>query len=129
MEARSELGRGFAVEVAAQVARGRALDDNASLDDISPATFSVLGRKDFGTRVFAQARLAIYDTDTRPGPTEIVAPGATLLDAGAGWRIVPRLELRGQLRNILDETYYASPDPRFVLAPGRSASLTASLQF
>jgi hemoglobin/transferrin/lactoferrin receptor protein len=129
VEARSELGRGFAVEVAAQVARGRALDDNASLDDISPATFSVLGRKDFGTRVFAQARLAIYDTDTRPGPTEIVAPGATLLDAGAGWRIVPRLELRGQLRNILDETYYASPDPRFVLAPGRSASLTASLQF
>lgn len=129
LETRSDVGRGFAIEVAAQVARGRALDDNASLDDISPATFSLLGRKDFGTRVFAQARLAVYGRDTRPGPTEIVAPGATLLDAGAGWRIVPRLELRGQIRNALNETYYASPDPRFVLAPGRSASLTASLQF
>jgi hemoglobin/transferrin/lactoferrin receptor protein len=129
VESHSDLGHGFALEVAAQVARGRALDDNANLDDISPATFSVMGRKDFGTRVYAQTRLGIYAKDTRPGPTEIAAPGATLWDAGGGWRIVPRLELRGQIRNILNDTYYASPDPRFVLAPGRSASLTASLVF
>lgn len=129
VETRSDLGHGFAIEVAAQVARGRALDDNASLDDISPATFSVLGRKEFGTGVYAQSRLGIHARDTRPGPTEIAAPGATIWDAGAGWRIVPQFELRGQLRNILDDTYYASPDPRFVLAPGRSASLTATVTF
>jgi hemoglobin/transferrin/lactoferrin receptor protein len=129
LETRSDLGHGFAIEVAAQFARGRAVDGNASLDDISPATFSVLGRKDFGARVFAQSRLAIYAKDTRPGPTEIAAPGATLWDAGAGWRIVPPLELRGQVRNILNDTYYASPDARFVLAPGRSASLTATVTF
>lgn len=129
LETRSDLGHGFAVEVAAQVARGRALDANANLDDISPATFSVLGRKDFGTRLYAQSRLAIHAKDTRPGPTEIAAPGNTLWDAGAGWRIVPKLELRGQIRNMLDDTYYASPDARFVLAPGRSASLTASVTF
>jgi outer membrane receptor protein involved in Fe transport len=129
LETRSDLGHGFAIEVAAQVARGRALDDNANLDDISPKTFSVLGRKDVGTRVYAQTRLGIYAKDTRPGPTEIAAPGATLWDAGAGWRVVRQLELRGQIRNMLNDTYYASPDPRFVLAPGRSASLTASLTF
>lgn len=129
VETRSELGHGFAIEVAAQVARGRALDDNAGLDDISPATFSFLGRKDFGTRVYAQSRLGIHATDRRPGPTEIAAPGATLWDAGAGWHIVPQLEIRGQIRNLLNETYYASPDPRFVLAPRRSASLTATVTF
>ena len=129
VETRSDLGHGFAMELGAQVARGRALDDHANLDDISPKTFSVFGRKDFGTRVYAQTRLGIYARDSRPGPTEIAAPGATLWDAGAGWRIVPQLELRGHIRNMLNDTYYASPDARFVLAPGRSASLTAAVSF
>jgi outer membrane receptor protein involved in Fe transport len=50
-------------------------------------------------------------------------------DAGAGWRLHRSLELRGLLRNLLNDTYYASPDARFVLAPGRSFSLTAVVQF
>jgi hemoglobin/transferrin/lactoferrin receptor protein len=129
VEARSDLGMGYSIEVAAQVARGRALDDDAHLDDISPATFSVLGRKEFKTRLYAQARAAWYAEDDRPGPSEIAAPGATLVDLGGGWRIHPRLEVRGVLRNLLDETYYASPDPRFVLAAGRSFSLTTVVQF
>ena len=111
------------------MARGRALDDNANLDDVSPVTFAVTGRKEFGARGFAHARAAWHGKDRRPGPSEIAAPGATLLDVGTGWRIVSRLELRGNVRNLLDETYYASPDPRFVLAPGRSASITAVVQF
>jgi hemoglobin/transferrin/lactoferrin receptor protein len=128
VEARSALGRGYSVELAAQVARGRALDDNANLDDISPATFSVLGRKEFGAG-YAQTRVAFHAADNRPGPTEIAAPGATLVDVGAGWRLLPPLELRGLLRNLLDDDYYASPDVRWVFAPGRSVSLTAVLQF
>ena len=79
--------------------------------------------------MYAQTRARVYSKDNRPGPSEIAAPGATLLDIGAGWRIVPQLELRGQLRNLLDDEYYASPDPRWVFAPGRSASLTAVVQF
>ena len=39
------------------------------------------------------------------------------------------LELRGNVRNLLDDAYYASPDPRWVYAPGRSASLTLAVQF
>lgn len=129
MEARSDLGRGYSIDIATQIARGRALDDEANLDDISPVSFSVLGRKQFNDGIYAQARLAIYARDDRPGPSEIAAPGVTLLDVGAGWRLSRALELRGQIRNLLNETYYASPDPRFVLAPGRSASLTAAVQF
>ena len=129
VEAISQLGRGYSVQLGAQFARGRALDDNAHLDDISPATFSVLGRKEFGEKVYAHARLALSATDDRPGPSEIAAPGSTLLDAGAGWKIAKPLELRLHARNLLDEEYYASPDARFVLAPGRSVSLSAVVQF
>lgn len=125
VESRSDLGRGYSIEVAAQVARGRALDDDAYLDDISPDSFSILGRKDFDNRFFAQTRLAWYGNDDRPGPSEIAAPGATLLDVGGGWRIMQQLEVRGMMRNLLNDAYYASPDARWVYAPGRSVSLTA----
>lgn len=129
VEATSQLGNGYSLQLAAQIARGRALDDEAHLDDISPDTLSILGRKDFNSRLYVQSRLAFQAKDDRPGPSEVEAPSATLLDVGAGWRIVPQLELRGQIRNLLNDEYYASPDPRWVLAPGRSASLTAVVQF
>jgi len=129
LEARSNLGRGYSVEVTSQFARGRNLDDSANLDDVSPATFSVVGRKEFSAKGWAQMRVGVYGDDDRPGPSEIAAPGATLMDVGAGWRIVRQLELRTHLRNLLNEEYYASPDPRFVLAPGRSASFTAVVEF
>jgi outer membrane receptor protein involved in Fe transport len=129
VEARSSLGRGYSVEVGAQIARGRALDDNAYLDDISPVTFTLLGRKDFNERFYAQSRLAWYADDERPGPSEIAAPGATVVDVGGGWRPLPRLDLRGLVRNLFDATYYASPDPRWVLAAGRSFNLTAVVEF
>jgi outer membrane receptor protein involved in Fe transport len=129
IEAGSKLGNGYSIEVGTQIARGRALDDDAALDDISPVTFSVQGRKQFTEGIYALARLGFHARDDRPGPNEVVAPGATLIDAGGGWRIARGLELRGYLRNLLNETYYASPDPRFVYAPGRSASVTIAVQF
>jgi outer membrane receptor protein involved in Fe transport len=129
VEARSDLGRGYSIEVATQLSRGRALDDSAYLDDISPDTVSILGRKDFDRRFYAQARLAWHGNDDRPGPSEIAAPGATLLDLGGGWKILRQLDLRGLLRNALNDTYYASPDARWVYAAGRSFSFTAAVQF
>lgn len=128
-ETSSLIGRGFTVELSAQLSRGVALDDNANLDDVSPKTLSLLGRKAFGERGYAQARLAFHAKDDRPGPSEIAAPGATLLDVGGGWRLARQLELRAQVRNLLDDEYYASPDARWVYAPGRSATLTAVVQF
>ena len=129
VEARTDLGRGYSMEIAAQLARGRALDDQAFLDDISPATFSIIGRKDLSARGYAQARVAFYGEDDRPGPSEIAAPGATLVDVGGGWRPVSQLEIRALLRNLLDDDYYASPDARWVFASGRSFSLTAVVEF
>jgi outer membrane receptor protein involved in Fe transport len=129
VEATSALGRGYSIELSAQIARGNALDDDADLDDMSAPSLSVLGRKEFSERVYLQSRVAFHAEDDRPGPSEVAAPGATLVDVSSGWRIRPQLELRGQIRNLLNDEYYASPDPRWVLAPGRSASLTAVVQF
>ena len=130
-EARAEAGNGFSVEGGINIGRGIALDDDANLDDISPDTVFVMARQDFGAtkKAYAQMRTAFYAKDGRPGPSEVAAPSATVIDISGGWRLLPQIELRGILRNLLDDEYYASPDPRWVYAPGRSASLTLAFEF
>jgi outer membrane receptor protein involved in Fe transport len=122
IELQAALPRDMTLELGAHVAR-------APLDSIAPATLSAVFRKHFGTRGYAQIRGARYDADDRPGPTERVVPGYALVDLGGGMRITPHLELRGQVRNLLDATYFASQDTRTVLAPGRSGAVTAVLSF
>ena len=130
-EARAEAGRGFSIEGGINIGRGIALDDDNHLDDMSPDTIFVMARQDFGAtkRGYAQLRAALYAKDDRPGPSEVTAPGATVLDLSGGLRIARQLELRGIVRNLLDDEYFASPDPRWVYAPGRSASVTLGFNF
>jgi outer membrane receptor protein involved in Fe transport len=85
-------------------------------------------RKSLGSG-FAQLRAAAYARDDRPGPNEVEAPGYGIVDVGAGYRFAQWLELQAYVRNLLDQEYYASQDPRFVLAPGISASVTLFLRF
>ena len=128
-ELQSTLGRGVTLESAFQITSGRALDDDTYLDDISPETFSVQLRKWFAVRnAFAQLRAAHYAEDSRPGPTEREVPGYTLVDAGAGFSVIPGFELRVAARNLLNHQYMASQDVRTVAAPGRSVSVTAALR-
>jgi hemoglobin/transferrin/lactoferrin receptor protein len=129
LEAQAFLGRGFALEASAQRGRGRAHDDDAALDDISPDTVFATVRKTFGRDVSAFIRAGRYASDMRPGPSEIPAPGHTNVDVGGTWTASPRLEIRGAIRNLLDESYYASPDPRFVLAPGINGFVTIRVRF
>jgi len=129
VETRTDLGHGYSLELAGQIARGNLDDDGSHLDDISPDTFMALLRKDFGERAYGQIRMAFLADDDRAGPSEVAAPGASIIDLSGGWRFTPNLELRGGVRNLLDDSYYASPDPRWVWAPGRSASITLAVQF
>jgi outer membrane receptor protein involved in Fe transport len=128
VESQLEVGWGLTGEFAAQIARGRLLDDNTFLDDAPADNVSLQLRKAI-SRGFAQVRVAAYGEDDRPGPTEVAMPGYTLVDVSGGIPVSRNLDLRALVRNILDETYYASPDTRFVLAPGISASLTAVVRF
>lgn len=129
VETQTTLPAGLSLDLAAQVAEGRALDDDAYLDDIAPVIVTAVLRRQFGARAFGQLRTAVFSDDDHHGPTEIAVPGYTLLDAAAGYQIVRPLELRFQARNLLNETYYASQDARAVYAPGRSISLNATVKF
>jgi hemoglobin/transferrin/lactoferrin receptor protein len=128
-ESQVQLGRGVSVDLGAQLARGYATDTRSALDDISPMTVTAVVRKAFGARGYAQMRAATFADDTRPGPTERVVPGYTLVDLQGGvspWR---RLELRLQVRNLFDREYLASQDVRTTPAPGRQGSLSVSVRF
>ena len=119
----------FTLDLSAQVSEGKALDNDSYLDDISPTNVAATLRKQFGERAFGQVRVAYYSDDEHFGPTERAVPGYTMVDAGAGFRVVKPLELRVIGRNLLNEELYASQDVRTVLAPGRSVSLVAAVKF
>jgi iron complex outermembrane receptor protein len=129
LEGQATFPAGFSLDLAAQVAEGRALDDDAYLDDMSPTNFSATLRKQFGDRAFGQVRTAYFSDDEHFGPTERAVPGYTMVDAAVGYRIARPLELRVNARNLLDEEYFASQDVRTILAPGRSVALTANVKF
>lgn len=128
VEARTEIGTTLHLEGGVNIARGEAGPDS-HLDDIAPHTFFVMARHNFSNALYAQVRASYLAEDDRPGPSEIAAPSATVVDLSGGWKFTRHLELRGIVRNLLDDEYYASPDPRWVWAPGRSGSLTLALQF
>jgi outer membrane receptor protein involved in Fe transport len=124
-EAQATLAWGMSLESAFHWARGHALDDGTYLDDIAPETFSIQLRRGFAWRsAFAQVRTAWYAEDPRPGPTEIAVPGYTMLDAASGISLVDSLDIRVSARNLLNDDYMASQDPRTVAAPGRSVAVS-----
>ena len=109
LETRTDLGQGYSLELGAQIGRGELTDDGSNLDDISPDTFLALVRKDFGERAFGQVRMAFLADDDRPGPSEVAAPGATVIDLAGGWHFTRNLELRGLVRNLLDDSVLREP--------------------
>src|SRR5687768_6148182 len=128
VEAQASFPAAITLDIATQVAEGRALDDNAYLDDISPINITAVLRKQFGDRAFGQLRGSYFSDDDHFGPTERAVTGYTMVDAAVGYRVARQFELRVQARNLLDEEYFASQDVRAVFAPGRSASLTATVK-
>ncbi len=129
LEIQAQLGWHVSLESTATLTRGIALDDDAALDDMPPATFTLGLRRPVTTKGFVQLRGSFYDDDDRPGPTEIRTPGYTIVDALAGVTLAKWVDLNFNARNLFDFTYAASPDPRGVAAPGISAVLTANLRF
>jgi hemoglobin/transferrin/lactoferrin receptor protein len=127
LEAQAAFEDGFSVQLAAQLTRGRVLDDGTPLDGVPAASVSVQLRRALA-RGFVETRVAGYARHTRPGPTERVTPGYALLDASGGWTLSPVFELRALARNLLNQEYLVSADTRTVAAPGRSITLTLELR-
>jgi iron complex outermembrane receptor protein len=129
VESQIDLPWRLSADLAAQIARGRVRGADTYLDGITAETGSIQLRRAIGARAFAQARAAWFAEDDRPGPTERVVPGYTLVDLAGGAGIGRYVELRALVRNLFDDDFLASQDVRAVPAPGRSASVTATIRF
>jgi hemoglobin/transferrin/lactoferrin receptor protein len=127
-EAQAGLGAGYTVQLAAQLTRGRVIDDGGAPDGIPPASISLQLRKAVGARGFVQGRGALMARDDFPGPTERITPGYGVLDLSAGWMLSPGLEIRALGRNVLDQEFLVSADTRTVPAPGASVAVTLSVR-
>ena len=69
LEVQAQLAWQLSLESTATVTSGIALDDDAALDDMPPATFTLGLRRSVTSRGFVQVRGAFYSTDDDPGPT------------------------------------------------------------
>ena len=92
-------------------------------------TYALSDRLQVGGQVHAQDEMF---GGTLAAGTAMV-PGYVRFDAVARWRPVDALELRLNVLNLTDKTYYdaiyRSGSPFAYVAPGRSATLTASYRF
>jgi hemoglobin/transferrin/lactoferrin receptor protein len=129
LEAQADIGLGLQLELGGHIARGRALDDDEVLDDIPPGSISLQLRRAIGSRSHAHVRGAAYAPRNSPGPTERATPGYGVVDAGGGFMLSKRMELRFLARNLFDKEYLASADPRAMPAPGATATMTLVARF
>jgi outer membrane receptor protein involved in Fe transport len=126
-EVQASLPWRLGLELSGHVVDGRALDDDAALDNIPVPTATARLRREFD-RGYVWVRSGLYGRLDEPGPTEQKRPGYGLLDAGAGVHL-GRVELDLIGRNLLDKAYLVSPDARATLAAGISFVATASVRF
>jgi outer membrane receptor protein involved in Fe transport len=109
--------------------RGEIRGPGDPVDDVpAPGGFVVL-RHEPSPGSWWLIRLAAWARKTRPGPSEQEVPGHTVFDAGAGWRVGERLQVRVMVTNLLDRRYLVSPDEDAVEAPGLSLQISLRAVF
>ncbi len=120
LETATRLAQNVEILVGAAIARGEADDD--PIDDIAPPTLHVSMRW-AAERRSAFLGISAYGRDKRPGPVEVERAGYATVDAGAGWRFKPWLELRLVARNLTNSQHFGSADEVAAFAPGRSVTI------
>ncbi len=129
LEVATDLGWGMGLDVSAQLAEGKALDDDSPLDDIPSEGITAALRKSFTERGSVSIRSVFRAEDGVPGPNEIVNPAYVVFDLSGFYRLNSNLELRAVVNNVFDEAYRRSPDDTATLSPGVSAALTVTAKF
>jgi outer membrane receptor protein involved in Fe transport len=129
IEAQAGLSHGIVLDVSAQASRGRDADDGTPIDDIAPRSVAVVIRHALAGKLASYLRAAAVAPHDAAGPSEVPTPGFVSLDAGTTWHWSPHVEVRGIVRNLLDQRLYSSAGPRWVYAPGRNGSVTLALLF
>jgi len=126
-EAQVRMGERWSLDAGGAWSEGET-GDGAAIDD-QPAPRLFVGARLAERWGYLLARASAYARKRDPGPTEVERPGYALLDAGAGWQVSERFEVRLLVANLLDRRVVASPDESADRAPGRSLTLSVSGRF
>lgn len=123
VEAQTAVGERWSGDLGFAWAQGQASGggggEGDAIDDIAAPNGWVTVRRSF-PRGYVYGRVTTFLEHDEPGPTELARPGYTLADAGVGFHLTERLELRVTARNLSDRRYFASPDETADRAVGRS---------
>ncbi len=122
------LAGGWNLRAGVQLARGEAEGGDALADVPAPSLGLQVSKLIF-ERAQIQLRSTLFQRDDRPGPTEMTTPGHARFDLFGRVRLNRVVSVVGELRNLLDKDYPASPDSRSPLAPGRSGGFTLLFDF
>ena len=129
LEAQTRPSHGLVVNVSAQASRGRDADDGTPLDDITPRSLALTIHHAWAGRLASYLRAAAVARHDAAGPSEVPTPGFVSLDSGVTWHWSARVDVRGVVRNLLNQSMYSSAGPRWVYAPGRNGSVTVVASF
>jgi outer membrane receptor protein involved in Fe transport len=124
VEAQTAFGERWSGDLGVAWADGET-DGGAEIDDITPPNGWLTARWAIA-QGYLMGRVTRFLEHDEPGPTELVRPGYTLWDVGAGWRFTEEVELRAIVRNLGDEAYYGAPDNAADRSPGRSVTVSLS---
>ena len=128
VESHFVLTGGWSLKAGVQWVQGEAEEGDA-LADIPPRSVGLQVSKLISERAQIQLRSTLFDRDDRPGPTEVTTPGHARFDLLGRVRLNRVVSVVGEIRNLLDKDYPASPDSRSTLAPGRSGGFTILFDF
>ncbi len=128
VESQFLLAGGWGLEAAAQWLYGES-EEGDPLADIPPRRLGFHVSKRISESAQIQLRSTLFDRDDRPGPTEVLTPGYVRFDLLGRVRLSRFVSVVGELRNLLDKDYPASPDSRSTLAPGRSGRFSMLFDF
>jgi iron complex outermembrane receptor protein len=117
LEVSSRLPRDLELQLGAAIARSE-----QPLDDIAPPMLHASLRWAV-ERASAFVTTSAFARDDRPGPVEVARPGYTSVDAGMGWRVSSRMELRVIAHNLTNVQRFGSADAAAAFAPGRSVTI------
>jgi len=129
LQAQVRLTRGFMMDLSGQISRGHDTSTGLPIDDVAPDALNIVFRHSVRTRLDSYLRVAAVRRHDAAGPSEVATPGYVPVDAGMVWHCSDRVNVRGLVRNLLDQRAYSNAGPRWVHAPGLNGSLTFAVEF
>jgi len=108
------------------VYQGRSRETDDPLNDV-PSPKILLAAKYILNRFWLEANFLYSFPKEDPGPAEVANDAYRRLDFKGGVYLSSRLFFYAKIQNLLNEAYYANPDPDIPLAPG--FALSAGCQY